>query len=93
MLTTNDLKINIIDLVTKMNDWEKLHLIYKNIEAVNTPKRKLSLEDGVVQIRKNVSFEDLVKEQNYQPITYQEFRIKADKIDWGYTLDELLDEL
>ncbi len=52
MLTTNDLKINIIDLVTKIDDWEKLHLFYKNIEIVNKPKQKLSLEEGAAQIRK-----------------------------------------
>ncbi|MEN0047445.1 MAG: hypothetical protein AAF806_10335 [Bacteroidota bacterium] len=40
--------------------------------------------------RKNVSWEQLKKEQNYKPMTYEEWRAKADEIEWEESLEELL---
>lgn len=73
MLSMNDLRTNIIHLVTNIDDVEKLTIIYKSIEAINkatlpktflSKKQLLNLQDGKVQIRKNVIFEDLIFENS-----------------------------
>lgn len=97
-LSTNDLKINIINLITKIDDVNKLQNIYKNVEQqVSRPilnntmaKKKLDFRDAIVEITEGVSYQQILEEQNYKPITYQEFRALADEIEWEHTLDELL---
>ncbi|MEM8525523.1 MAG: hypothetical protein AAGG68_12855 [Bacteroidota bacterium] len=60
----------------------------------NEDEEKLDFRDAVVEIRENVTFEDLIKEQNYKPITYSEIRKITDEIDWGdVSLEELLEAL
>jgi len=37
--------------------------------------------------------EGIMAEQNYKPITYEEFRAKADEIEWEESLEELLEAI
>ncbi len=53
-------------------------------------KPKLSLTDSIVKIDKSVSFQDILDEQDYESISYEEFRRLADQIEWEHSLDELL---
>jgi hypothetical protein len=49
--------------------------------------------DGVVEIREGVSYEQILREQDYHPISYNEFRELADQIEWEHSLEELLEAL
>ena len=97
-MTTNDVKIEIINLITQIDDIEQLKLIYREIEEVGNkvttsavePEKNLAFKDAIVEIRQGVSFKEFLKEQHYQPISYQGFRAIADQIKWEHSLDELL---
>lgn len=45
---------------------------------------------AAITLREDVTFEEILKEQNYKPISYQEVRALFDDIEWTETLDELL---
>lgn len=53
--------------------------------------RKSKLEAVATTVRKGVTLEQLIEEQNYKPITYADWRAKADKIEWKESLEELLE--
>lgn len=97
MVTTNDIKINIINLTTQINDLNKLKQIYKKITQVNKPSstenkenRCPNFRDAVVEIRNGVTYQEILAEQNYKPVSYASFRKKAGSIKWEHSLDELL---
>ncbi len=99
-MSANDIKMNIIDLITRINDLNKLMLIYKNIEEVDNSSvksdasgKQLDYRDATIEIREGVSYEDILREQDYQPISYQEFRALVDQIEWEHSLEELLEAL
>lgn len=78
----------------------KLRLIYKNIEEVdkaqvkpNASGKRLDYRDATVEIREGVSYKEILREQDYQPISYKEFRALADQIEWEHSLEELLEAL
>jgi len=50
----------------------------------------LSFMVAVRPIRESVSLEEIMAEQNYKPVSYEEFRAKADEIEWEESLEELL---
>lgn len=99
-MSTNDIKMNIINLITRINDLNKLKLIHKKVEEVDqssmepaVSEKQLDYGDAVVEIREGVSYEQILREQDYHPISYKEFRILADQIEWERSLEELLDAL
>lgn len=100
MMNANDIKMDIINLISRINDLNKLKLIYKNVEQVDQiPSESDStgegpdFRNGVVEIREGVTFEQILREQDYQPISYKEFRALADQIEWEHSLEELLEAL
>ncbi len=64
-------------------------MLYLQKEVKQSPEFK----DGIVEIREGAIFKEILVEQNYQPITYTDFRAVADQIEWEHSLDELLAEL
>lgn len=97
MITANDIKINIINIISNINDVNKLEKIYQGIEEVtskpnqkNNLLKKPKLEDAIVEIREGVTYQQILAEQNYKPMSYEEFRELADQIEWEHSLDELL---
>lgn len=52
--------------------------------------KKLDVKSAAIEIAEGVTYQQILQEQNYQPITYQEFIVLADKIEWEHSLDELL---
>lgn len=100
MVSTNDLKMNIINLISRINDLNKLKLIYrkveqvdKSLEEINNTDRKLDFKNAVVHIREGVTYQQILQEQNYKQISYQEFRKVADQVEWDHSLEELLEAL
>lgn len=71
--------------------------IFQGIEeATSMPNQKDNLlekpklEDAIVEIREGISYQQILAEQNYTPMSYEEFRALADQIEWEHSLDELL---
>lgn len=100
MISANDIKMNIIDIITRINDVNKLKQIYKNVEEVeNIPVKRdhsdnrLDYREATVEIREGVSYEQILSEQDYQPISYLDFRNLADQIEWDHSLEELVEAL
>lgn len=100
MMSANDIKMSIINLITRINDLNKLKLIYKSVEEVDESSiepeisdQRLDFRDAAVEIREGVSYKEILREQDYQPISYQEFRALADQIKWEHSLEELLEAL
>lgn len=100
-MVANDIRMNIINIISRIENIDGLIAISEKAEAVEKevvtvkkkPKRVTTtqpLSEAKTGIRKGVTFEQLLKEQNYKPISYEEFRVKADKIEWEHTIDELL---
>lgn len=71
--------MDIINLVSRINDLHKLKWFQKKIEEMEESKmdmeiKKPSYKDGIVEIREGVSFEQILQEQDYEPISYWKFR-------------------
>ncbi len=93
-LTANDLKMNIIHIISNMNDLETLNGIYQSLaDSAAVNREDTFLKVVAIELRDHVSFDDILKEQNYKPISYQAFRQAADAIEWEHSLDELLEAL
>lgn len=91
-MTINDLRIDIIAAVSQLTDVAILEKIREDISA--------STADGVQgsdiwkgaesHIRTGVSFDQLMKEQQYRPISYREFTEDPLSEQWEVSLDTLL---
>lgn len=95
---TSELRKDIINVLTRIDDVKKLKLIFQQaeeIEEMNTVEvgSSLGIEDGIVKIREGVTLDEILLEQDYKPINYQEFRRSADTMEWEHSLEELLANL
>lgn len=93
-VNTNDIKMSIINIISKIDDVDELERIHKELEKGEyTSRNKPNIQDAIVEIKEGVSFKQILEEQNYKPISYEEFRNMADEIEWEHSLEELLAEL
>jgi len=74
-------------------DINTLKSVHRELETAKTPEPDMSFMEAVRPIREAVSLEEIMAEQNYKPITYEEFRAKADEIEWEESLEELLEAI
>ncbi len=93
-VNTNDIKMNIINIIARIDDADELERIYHSLEKEKFNNiKKPDIKAAIVEIREGISYKEILAEQNYQPISYNEFRELADKIEWEHSLEELLAEL
>ena len=93
-VNTNDIKMNINNIITRIDDVVELERIYHSLEEkVTDASKNPDIKDAIVEIREGVSYKEILAEQNYKPISYDEFRRLADAIEWEHSLEELLAEL
>jgi len=86
-IDTRNRKFKLIELVMSTDNDEVL----KKAEAVLSEAALVpDIQHAVKPIQSNVSLEDIKKEQNYQPISYKEFRVMADELNWDESVEELL---
>jgi len=95
MMNLDSVKIDIITMVSQMEDEDTFQHIYEEVKAAQHPsnKDKSCLVDALTDVRQGVSYTQILAEQAYQPISYQTFRTLADQIEWEYSLEELLNAL
>jgi len=95
-LTVNDLKINIISTVSNINDFKALEWINDKVQKFKDPVEKvktLSFEEGVTEIRSDVTADEIFAEQGNKSITYEEIKNITKDIEWEVSLDEMLEAL
>ena len=69
---------------------ERMKHTDQSSDDLNPSGKKPDFRDAIVEIREGVIFEQLLREQNYKPLSYAEFRKLADQIEWEHSLEELL---
>jgi len=93
-VNTNDIKMKIINMISKIDDADRLERIFKNMKQDNFGSTsKPNIEEAITEITEGLTYKQILKEQNYKPISYNEFRELADQIEWEHSLEELLAEL
>jgi len=102
MATAKEIRSDILELLFQTEKIETLEKMRQQLRIINKQVNNLEAEvktepaffAGVRPIREEVTLQEIMDEQNYQPCSYEEFRASADKIDWGdVTLDELLNAI
>lgn len=96
MVNSNDIKTDIISLLSRIDDPDKLKQIYEDVKelesrsASKVEEENLSYIHAVTDLSSGLTYQQILKEQGYQPIAYREFRDLADQVEWEHSLDELL---
>lgn len=94
MSIAKQLRSDIVEILFKTDDVEILESIHSQLRDTKVSVQEIekipAFMEGVKPIRREVSLEQIMREQNYKPITYEEFREKADQIEWDISLEELL---
>lgn len=76
----------------------KTHSLIEAEKAVTTPVTQPESSSTDLRLahsppREHISLEEIIKAQNYQPVSYEQWRQDADAIEWTESLDELLDAI
>ena len=89
-----DRKLRLIQAIMDLNSEQSLEKIEQEIKTV---KRLESSEDfdwsAIKPIRKSISVQEMIDEQNYKPIEKKNFRKQVKKLDIQEPLEELLSML
>lgn len=92
-MTINDLKMDIISSISMLSDVSLLKEIKKTISAndVSSIGQETSIWKGAeLELREEVSFDQLMQEQEYKSITFSEFTEDTLNETWEVSLDFLL---
>ncbi len=90
----NIIKNNIINIISNIDDVDKLQRIHKQLERDEfVVVSKPVLKDSITEITEGLTYKEILADQDYQPITYNKFRALADEIEWDHSLEELLSAL
>ena len=96
-MTINDLKVNIISIISNLQDMDLLNAVYHNLtvksELQDTPKGEIDFTTGITQIRSKVSKDSIFEEQGNKTITYTEIKTNTNDIVREHSLEEMLDSL
>ena len=90
-MTINDLRMDIIAAVSQSTDVEVLEKIRAELDPRDNDGDNTSPWKGAnTELRTGVSFADLMREQRYAPVTFEEFTNDPLEDDWEVSLDDLL---
>lgn len=90
-MTINDLRMDIITTVSQLTDVDMLEKIQAEISTTQQHKNEDTPWKGAeTELRGGASFDDLMREQQYRPITFAEFTHDPLPEDWAVSLDDLL---
>ena len=95
MSKAQKIRTDIMEILSKIEDVSTLKSIHSDlVQKKETVKADIPLfMEAVRPIKEDVSLDEMIADQNYKPITYDEFRAKVDDLEWEETLDELLNAL
>lgn len=98
MESISDVKIDLINLITKISDYKRLKSIYLVVKSelenteISSPQENPvdKFELGKVDIRKGVTKDQIFEEQGNKSITFQEVQELMTDDPWEQSIDELL---
>ena len=96
MTSLNEIKIDLINLITRASDYRQLKLIYQSLltetgKNVNLDEDLVDNFDlGKVEIRREVSKDEIFKEQGKKSIPFQEIQTLMTDEPWDKSLEEIL---
>lgn len=95
MNTAKELRSDIMELLFKIDDIRILNFIRTQLEKTKQSKeaKAPAFMEAVTSIKEDMSLEEMMKQQNYHPINYNEYKKKVADIKWEESLDDLLGAL
>lgn len=94
MVNTQLKKMSIIELILQISDDKHLDVIEQQAKSlVQKASKQPNPFEAVKPVRKNVSLEQIMAEQAYQPINYASFKSLAKAIALEDPIEELLADL
>ena len=95
MTASIEKKYKLIQLIMAEDDEQVLTRIEDSLTSQKSQVQASSPSffNAVKPARKGLSFQQILEEQKYKPITYEQFREKAAGVDIQEPLDELLELL
>jgi len=86
---------DIVKMLFDLTDIAKLNQIKAHVQSSLHEKEGNSINFSSLgtEIRPHVSFDELVAEQNYKPVTYGDWKEEVKELQLEESLDELLDAL
>lgn len=94
MQTASDLKMNIISILSRINDLSVLRSINSSIEEIRAHTagngNTLPFDRGVTTIRKNLTVDDVFAEQGNKSITFEEITELTKDLEWEHSLEDML---
>ena len=98
MESASDIKIDLINLITQISDYNKLKSIYSVVQTEleeSTIQEDIidAFEIGKIGIRKEITKNQIFEEQGKQSISFNEVQNLMTNEPWEQTLEELLDTL
>lgn len=99
MNNAREIQSKIISLINGITDVNQLSAIHIDLQQKTQNMTKidraeiLPWQDSIAEIRENISFEDLIKEQGRKTITFEEVCQLSEGIKWEHSLEELLEML
>ena len=85
-------KLRLIQLIMSINDDIALIELERKASEITekTEENHPDINLAVKPILSNISLEEIDKKQNYHPVSYEEFRMDADKLNLEESIEELL---
>lgn len=99
MESLSEIKIDLINLIMRVTDYQRLQTVYRTLQAETQSAARVQ-DPGVdkfllgqVDIRQGVSKEQIFIEQGQPPVTFQEVQTLMTDEPWEQELEELLANL
>ena len=89
-MSTNDIKMNIISIVAKINDDKKLRKIFQDLTDSFPMNSSADFKEALVVLEDAIPYAQIVKQQGYQPIEFSTYTSAAQEIKWDQGLDDIL---
>jgi hypothetical protein len=83
-------KYKLIQEIMKLDNEEALSKLEKGVEAIHQEK---AFWTAIKPLRKTITLEQMIKEQNYKPIDKDEFFKMVDELEIEESIEELLSML
>ena len=87
----NTRKYKLIQQIIQLDDEQAISRIEQEVKQALSTDEKLNLV--IKSIRKSLTIDQMVEEQEYKPIKADEFFNIANEIEWEESLEELLEML
>lgn len=84
----SDLKLSLIERIMSTNRLEVLEEVSRNLASSAANKTDPTI--AFTTIRTNVTLDELLEEQAYQPVAHEAYLSSVASIEWSNSLEELL---